>query len=78
MSKELKRILTEVAVENGWFAEREQEAAALATKETAKETARKTAKKMLSYGDSFDKIAAVKELSVEEVMELANTPAFAL
>ena len=74
MSKELKRILTEVVVENGWLAEREQEAAALATKETVRETARK----MLSYGDPFDKIAAVTELSVEEVMELANTPAFAL
>ena len=42
-----------------------QEAVAVATRETAK--------KLLSYGDPVDKIAAVTDLTVEEVMELAST-----
>ena len=70
MSEDFKRILTEVAVENGWFAEKEQEAVALATRETAREVA----KKMLRYGDSVDKISAVTGLPIEEVKELTSMP----
>ena len=55
-----------LALETDWLAEREQTAIA--------ETARETAKKMLGYGNPVNKIAAVTELPVEEVMELANTP----
>ena len=69
MSEELKRIWNEIADETGWLAEREQ---AVITA-TARETARKTARKMLSYGDSVDKIAVVTQLPVEEVIELAST-----
>ena len=71
MSDGLKRIWNEIAYETGWFMEREQEAIAAATRETARETARK----MLGYGDSFDKTAAVTELPIKEVQELANAPA---
>ena len=39
MSEELKEIWNEIADETGWFAEREQEAVALATRETARKTA---------------------------------------
>ena len=66
MSEGLKRIMHEVAVEQGWLEEK------------VKAAARETAKKLLKYGDPAEKIAEVTNLPVEEVMELANTPVSAL
>ena len=76
MSEELKRILIEIIDENGWYAEREAALLAANTietaKKTARETARETAKKLLSFGDSAEKIAIATNLPIEEVMELAQ------
>ena len=63
MSEGLKKIWDEVAEEAGWFAEREQAAAAT--------TAREIAKQLLKFGDPVEKIAAVTKLPVDEIMELA-------
>ena len=63
MSEELKAILSEFMEETGWLTEREQAVIA--------ETARATAKKLLEFGDPIEKIAAVTNLPIEEVMELA-------
>ena len=62
MSKEFEKMCFEISVERGWVEEREREA--------ARETARETAKRLLNYGDPINKIAAVTELPVKEIMEL--------
>ena len=67
MSEEVKRIVLEIANEDGWFAERDQEIIAV----TVRETARKTAKKMLELGYPVEEISIITKLPVEEVKELA-------
>ena len=76
MSEELKRILIEIIDENGWYAERDakRDAALLAanTRETAIKTAKETAKKLLGFGYPIEEISIATNLTVEEVMELAQ------
>ena len=67
MSEELRRIWTEVAIENGWVDEMMQTVAV----ETVRETARETAKRLLSFGVPVDVISNATKLTEEEVMELA-------
>jgi len=55
-TKDVREIFMEGAEKYGWFAARDK----------------KLAKKMLLLGDSFEKVAAVTELPLEIVIEIAN------
>ena len=70
MSEGLKRIMREVAIEQGWF----EETVNAAVAETARVTARNTAKRLLDFNMPVEQIASATKLPVEEVMELAKTP----
>ena len=67
MSEEVKKLFLEVADENGWLIPRLEANARAAAEATAEATARQ----LLSYGDPIEKIAAVTNLPVEVIKELA-------
>ena len=71
VSEETKKIVLEIAEEDGWFAERDQAIIAVTARETARITARETARKLLDFGDPVDKIAVATNLPIEEIMEMA-------
>ena len=60
------------AIAEGMAKDMAQDMAKDIAKDMAKETAKETARKMLSYGDSIEKIADITQLSVKEIQALQN------